>query len=331
MNFRVRPRFEYFVMREQFLDFFPTQVFHSYAAFAGASGDCIKEEPRTRVVMLERSRPGAATEKPERFVFKEYHYPLLPRIRTWLRHSKAEHEFRSLLEVTSQGIKAAEPVAFGTRRTVFGYVRSCFIITRYVENSYTLDQWIREVDHLGMTEAELNWSVCGELGHTFRALHQRNFFLFTAKPRNILLRRTADTPEIIIIDLPYALRVTKRPLARRAQALDLAVFLGNLPRFSSDEQKPRFYDAYLPDPLGASREDLERRVEGAIRRRRNQTPISSLVHNFRRASKKWQRHQGTETANLRAGRKSLFAVFGLSHTPEFVGIETATSLLELTL
>ncbi len=289
MNLRVRPWIEYFVMREQFADFFPTQAVHSYAAFAGASGDCIKAEPRTRVVMLARSRPTAATEKPEHFIFKEYYYRLLPRLRTWLRHSKAEHEFRSLLQVASQGIEAAEPVACGIRRTLFGYVRSCFIITRYVENSYTLAQRFEAADNLGMTQTELNWFVCSELGQIFRTLHRRKFFLFTAKPRNILLARIAGTPEIFVIDLPYALRITKQPLARWAQARDLAAFLSNFEPVSSVGHRADFYNAYLPDPLGASRDDLERRMEGAIRRRRNQTPISSLLHSFRTASKKWRR------------------------------------------
>jgi hypothetical protein len=68
-----------------------------------------------------------------------------------------------------------------------------------------LEQWIKETDKLHMTQAELNWSVCGALEQTFRKLHQANFFLFTAKPRNILAQRTADIPEIIIIDVPLRL------------------------------------------------------------------------------------------------------------------------------
>jgi tRNA A-37 threonylcarbamoyl transferase component Bud32 len=326
MNLKARLWIDQVFLIEQFAAFFPLRDFDSYNAFVGAPGDCIKSEPRTRVVMLERHRADAADERPERFIFKEYYYPLLPRVRTWLRHSKAEHEFRSLLEVANQGIKAAEAVAFGTRRTLLGYVRSCFIITRYVENNYTLEQWIKEADKHGLTEAELNWSICGEIGHTFRALHQRNFFLFTAKPRNILLQRTADTPEIIIIDLPYALRITKRLLARRAQALDLAVFLGNFPTVLSEDQKARFYSAYLPDPFGALPEDLERRVEGAIRWRRNETPISSLVHRVRSASKKWQQKR-KRAAELRHGFKSLVALVELSYFIEVREIQMAISLL----
>jgi hypothetical protein len=329
MSLKARLWIDQFFLSEQFAEFFPLCDFDSYNAFVEAPGDCIKSEPRTRVVMLERHRADAVDDRPERFIFKEYYYPLLPRVRTWLRHSKAEHEFRSLLEVTSHGIKAAEAVAFGTRRTPLGCVRSCFIITRYVENSYTLEQWIKEADIHGVTVAELNWSVCGELGHIFRTLHRRNFFLFTAKPRNIFLQRTADTPEIILIDLPYALRITNCLLARRAQALDLAVFLGNFPTVLSEDQKSCFYNAYLPEPLDALPEDLERRVEGAIRWRRNETPISSLVHRVRNASKKWRRQKRKQAAGLHAGLKSLLALFELSHISRFSQFETAISLFEV--
>lgn len=234
-------------------------------------------------------------------------------MRTWLRHSKAENEFRSLLEVQRPGIAAAEPVAFGVRRTLFGFIRSCFIITRYVESSYTLEEWIKGGDKIGKTQAEQNWSIYNPLGQTFRTLHQEHFFLFTAKPRNILVRRTPNTPQIIIIDIPYALRLAKQPFVRWAQAFDLAVFLGNFARLSSQEQEASFYNAYLPDPLGSSREDLERRVRGAIRWHRNQTPVSWLVHVIRGAVTKSQRQQRKRTGSFRRSAKSLLLMFELAH------------------
>ena len=288
-----------FFVREPFDVFFPRSEFAGYDAFVGAQGKCLKSEPRTQIVLLERPSPNGLNEDAEWFVVKKYYYPLLPRLRTWLRHSKAEHEFKSLLEVQRLGVVAAEPVAFGSRRTLVGFVRSCFIITRYVENSHTLEQWIKERKEIGKTQAELNWSVCAAVGQTFRTLHQGNLFLFTAKPTNILLRKTANTPEIIIIDIPYALRISIRFLARRSQAFDLAVLLGNIERISSEESTTSFYIYYLPDPLGAFREELERRVARAIRWRRNQTPLSSLVHSVRRAANTWQRRDRKGTVSFR--------------------------------
>jgi tRNA A-37 threonylcarbamoyl transferase component Bud32 len=320
-----------FIVREPFTDFFPPAEFNSYDAFVSDRGSCLKSEPRTRVMLVEHRRARVLNGDAERFVVKEYYYPLLPRIRTWLQHSKAEHEFKSLLQVQRLGVTAAEPAAFGARRTLLGFVRSCFIITRYIENSHTLEQWIKEGRKLGKTEAELNCSVAAAVGQAFRRLHQGNLFLFTAKPKNILLRRTATTPEIVIIDIPYALRIAKQSLARWAQAFDLAVFLANLARISSEDQKTSFYDAYLPDPLGAPREDLERRVIGATRWRRNQTPVSSLVHSIRRAVMKWQRRKGKRMANFRGSTKSHLGVFAIFQIPERGGFETAICLLEMLL
>ena len=290
--------FNRLVVRKPFLEIFSPSVFNSYDAFVTASGECLKSEPRTSVVLLERRRPGAET--PERFIVKEYYYPVLPRMRTWLRHSKAEHEFRSLLEVAELGVQAAEPVAFGARRTPFGFVRSCFIVTCYVENALTLEQWAKESPQLGLSENEFNWSVCQALGRTFRTLHLARFFLFTAKPRNILIRRTGASPEIVLIDLPYALRIRARYFAGGAQALDLAVFLGNVASLLPEHQIAKFYTGYLPDPLGRTMEELSCRIADAIRWRRNETPISAVVHELRRSVKKCGRWLNSK---LRGGER----------------------------
>ena len=275
------------VIRKPFLDLFPLSEFSRYEAFVRASGECLKSKPRTRVVLLERSRPGAET--PERFIVKEYYYPLLPRLRTWLRHSKAEHEFRSLLKVAELGVHAAEPVAFGTRRTFFGCVRLCFIVTCYVENAVTFEQWAKEARQVGFPKAEFKWFVCQAFGRTFRTLHFARFFLFTAKPRSILVRQTGASPEIVLIDLPYALRIRSPYFARVAQAFDLAVFLANVARILPEYQITKFYTGYLPDPLGGSPEELTCRIADAIRWRRNETPVSAIVHKFRRSGKEFGR------------------------------------------
>ena len=72
------------------------------------------------------------------FVLKTYAYPFLPRIRTGFRISKAEQEFNGLLHLSKLGIPAVEPVAFGTERTRLGFVRSCFLITVFVDGAANL-------------------------------------------------------------------------------------------------------------------------------------------------------------------------------------------------
>jgi hypothetical protein len=270
------------VVAEQFSDLFPSNEFDSYDAFVSTGGECLKSEPRTLVVRFERRRPE--TKEEQRFIIKEYYYPAVPRTRMWLRHSKAEHEFRSLLEVAELGISAAQPVAFGDRRTVFGCVRACFLVTCYVENAVTLEQWADEARQLG-SPAESTWPVCQALGKTFRTLHVARFFLFTAKPRNILVRRTGASLETILIDVPYALRVRGKYFARYVQAFDLAVFLGNVAGLLPQHQISTFYKGYFPDPLGGAPEELQSRIAEAIRWRMNQTPVSRVVHHLRRSVK----------------------------------------------
>ncbi|HEX9786460.1 MAG TPA: hypothetical protein VGB09_00470 [Candidatus Binatia bacterium] len=42
--------------------------------------------------------------------------------------------------MAKNGVPSAEPVAFGAKRARLACVRSCFIMTRHVENSFTLEQ-----------------------------------------------------------------------------------------------------------------------------------------------------------------------------------------------
>ena len=61
------------VVRKRLLNFFHLVSSIATMLFVTATGESFKSEPRTRVVLLERRRPGAET--PERFVVKEYYYP----------------------------------------------------------------------------------------------------------------------------------------------------------------------------------------------------------------------------------------------------------------
>src|SRR5262245_23475318 len=125
-------------------DYFPAIEYASYDAFLNAEGEPVKSEPRTRVVILNRRANRPQEETQGSFVLKIYHYPLLPRIRTGLRISKAEQEFHSLYYLNQQGLPAAEPVAFGVERTYLGFVRSCFVITGIVEGAINLSRWRSE-------------------------------------------------------------------------------------------------------------------------------------------------------------------------------------------
>jgi tRNA A-37 threonylcarbamoyl transferase component Bud32 len=217
------------------------------------------------------------------FVLKIYHYPLLPRIRTGLRISKAEQEFNSLRYLNQQGLPAAEPVAFGVERTQLGFVRSCFVITGFVEGAINLSRWRSECARQQPPNTEQNHFLLKQLGTMFRRLHEARFFLFTAKTKNILIRgESTRSPEIFFIDVPYARTLRWRRIARWAQGRDLGLFLGNFYPALTESETTAFYEGYLPDPLGGSNVTLRGRAQRAMRSKQNLTPISALVHGLKR-------------------------------------------------
>ena len=217
-----------FLVCQSYEDYFPATEYASYDAFLNADGEPVKSEPRTRVVILRRVVKGPQEESIRSFVLKIYHYPLLPRIRTGLRISKAEQEFNSLRYLNRQGVPAAEPVAFGVERTRLGFVRSCFVITGFVEGAVNLSRWRSESSQQQPPNTDENHFLLRQLGTMFRRLHDVRFFLFTAKTKNILIRgESTGSPEVIFVDTPYARTLRWRPIARWAQGRDLGLFLGN--------------------------------------------------------------------------------------------------------
>src|SRR5262245_14121812 len=217
--------------------YFPASEYLSYDAFLNADGEAVKSERTTRIVLLQRQAKGRQEESMRSFVLKIYHYPLLPRIRTGLRISKAEQEFNSLRYLNQQGVPAAEAVAFGVEQTRLGFVRSCFVITGFVEGAVNLSQWRSESSQQHLRNAGRNHCLLKQLGAMFRRIHDVRFFLFTAKTKNILIRgESTQFPEIFFVDTPYARKLRWRAISRWAQGRDLGLFLGNFfPALSESE------------------------------------------------------------------------------------------------
>ena len=271
-----------FSVRASYECYFPGSEYPSYDAFLNADGEPVKSEPRTRIVILRRPRSRSQDEAVRSFVLKIYHYPLLPRIRTGLRISKAEQEFNSLLYLNQRGVSATEAVAFGVERTRLGFVRSCFVITGFVEGAVNLSQW--RAESTSRTHAHQNHFLLKQLGAVFRRLHETRFFLFTSKTKNFLVRGASTrAPEIFFIDVPYARTLRWRPIARWAQGRDLGMFLGNFNPALTHSETTAFYDGYLPDPLGGSAATLRVYAERAMRAKQNLTPMSALVHSLKRS------------------------------------------------
>ena len=272
-----------FLVRQSYECYFPASEYPSYDAFLNSDGDPVKSERRTRIVILQRRANGSEEGAMRSFVLKVYRYPLLPRIRTGLRISKAEQEFNSLRYLSQRGVPAAEAVAFGAERTRLGFVRSCFVITGFVEGAVNLSRWRSECAS-PHTHAHQSHFLLKQLGAMFRRLHETRFFLFTTKTKNLLIRgESTRRPEIFFIDVPYARTLWWRPIARWAQRRDLGLFLGNFDPALTDTETTAFYDGYLPDPLGGSAVTLRGYAERAMRAKQNLTPVSALVHGLKRS------------------------------------------------
>ena len=269
---------------EELVGYFPVAEFPDYDAFLAAGGSCLKRERRTVVTVVRRALQGLPTGEFSSFVIKVYRYPsFFPRLRTGFQLSKAEREFNSLRYLSEHGVGAAQAVGVGIERDWFGLVRSCFIITRWVDRSTNLSQWSTEPNLQEKLDEKRVDEVFTQLGHMFRRLHQARFFLFTAKAKNILICNNSGRPdEICFIDLPYARTLKWRVLARWAQARDIGVLFGNVTATLSDTAIELFYRAYLPDPLGSSSKAVQRHVLRQMRAKQNRTPISRWVHDIKR-------------------------------------------------
>jgi len=270
-----------FRVREPFSAYFPAGEFADYTSYLNVAGNTIKQERRTRVTLVRRRAAQCSSDHSCAFVVKSERYPFLPRIRTGFRMAKAENEFRSLLYLQQLGVGAVEAVGFGAERTALGFVRSCFVITRYLENSITLADWQQSSDP--QKDSSRRRALLKRLGAIFRRLHGARFFLFTVKPKNILLRPAADDEcDIYFVDTPYARTLRWWPLSRWAQSRDLGYFFGSFEPDLTDGDLASFYEGYLPDVLGRAADGLRRGISRATRAQQNRTPISRLVHALKR-------------------------------------------------
>ncbi|HEX5605833.1 MAG TPA: lipopolysaccharide kinase InaA family protein [Candidatus Binatia bacterium] len=267
-----------------FANFFPATDFPDYDAFLNALGSCLKREQRTIVTIFHRVCRGSSSEDDvSSFVLKVYKYPFWPRIRTGFQISKAEREFHNLRYLNRLGIGAAQAVAYGVDRDCLGLVRSCFVITRFVDNSMNLSQWSDELRLNKNVEIKRLEQIFTELGQTFRRLHQARFFLFSPKSKNILVRQGSNrADELLLIDVPYA-RTLKWPvLASWARARDVGVLFANLTESLSEIAIELFYRAYLPDPLGLPANTVRRHVLRQMRVKQNRTLLSRSVNKIKR-------------------------------------------------
>ena len=275
---------------------FPPDLYPDYASFVNAPGTLMKDEPRT-IIRLLRHEEAPAEARPPSFVLKHYRYPIVAQFRTWYLRSKAHREFDTLKYCIASGLPAVTPVACGVERTPAGSVKSCFIVTRYIEGFTCLRDWLRQRPSLSLGEQRALTAFLAEVGGQIRNLHAARFFLGRLMAKNILVRFNAEGNfDWFLIDQPYARFCKPTFPARSFQLRDLGAFAGSLYDHGHEVAVKAFFAAYLPDPLGASDDALRRRATHGIRIYHNQTVprrmfkvpkrvLKNRIREWRRSSK----------------------------------------------
>jgi hypothetical protein len=168
--------------------------------------------------------------------------------------------------------------------------RSCFLITRLVEDAVDLRTWVyRNKTRKERSDKVVN-TVVRKLGHYLHQLHVMRFFILNPNVRNILVSGV-DTrdPDVRFLDLVLARFLDVGPLARWGQKKDFGSLFGFLFRYGSEKIVDTFLETYLPDPLGQSREKVRRNIIRAVYKHNNKTPIAWTSYIMKRAVKSLKR------------------------------------------
>jgi len=255
--------------------------FTSYDDVLDLAGETLREQTRTLLRRISLLKDDGT----ERLcVLKIYRYPNVTGARTIGLRSKAQREFDALAFCSAMNAPAIVPVACGTRRNPAGFVVSCFVITEYVEGYVTLWDWLTENRPLSSEHADFLSRLLRECGSVLRMVHNARLFLFTFSAKNILMRPDdLSTVDWRFLDLPYALTLQLRPLARWGQQRDLGVLAGPILQFAGEDAFEAFYGTYLPDPLGNSEVSLRNRVRKGVLSYKKKTPMTRAVKKMKRA------------------------------------------------
>lgn len=138
--------------------------------------------------------------------FKLYGYNRLRRsLPRCFKPSRSRAEYVNLSFFHELGIPACELVAQGEYRNALGIISNCMIITREVEDSVQLDQFIDQLesgDDSEETKRGIRRQIMRSLAANLRKIHGRRFYHDDLKWRNVLVRRAGDAVETFWIDCP---------------------------------------------------------------------------------------------------------------------------------
>lgn len=133
--------------------------------------------------------------------FKLYGYRRLRRaLSRVFKPTRSQREIANLKFFHSIGIPACEPVLQGVYRNLFGIARNCMLITREVEGTRQLNDFMAELNGSSESEAlktEIRKRILEALADNLAKIHERGFYHDDFKWRNILVRRCDSSgPEV---------------------------------------------------------------------------------------------------------------------------------------
>jgi len=266
-------------------------------------GTLIKKERRTTITLLSGLAENGSGPHYS-FMLKVYRYPDISIMRTAMRMAKAEREYLGLRQCQVLGIPVAQPVGFGVERGLARTVRSCFVITRFIEDSVDFRALLKQRDEWKFGRCEQTVHILRQLGQHLHRLHEERFFLTNPTPRNVLIRNAETvSPEAMFID-PVSARFLPSGLpARYGQRVDLGALFGPLLRHTGKDILEPFLDTYLPDPIGRTPVGLRRFIIKAARVHNNRTVFAWASHKIHRTIKRCARTlRGERYQNKKGGR-----------------------------
>lgn len=96
--------------------------------------------------------------------------------RNWFRNntyrSQARDEWNALIKMEEMGIPSVVPVSMGTQYSVTRYPRFSYIITRELENGYSLEEWLHKQTTIPVS---VRRKLARDVAHIARRLHKEGY------------------------------------------------------------------------------------------------------------------------------------------------------------
>ena len=184
--------------------------------------------------------------------FKRYVYNKI-RLKHWLQPSKAAVEAAGFHELAQIGIPTLETIAYGEKR-FFGLLKAAFIVTRGLDNTIELDQFLARqwFNKPLAAKREILQKIQPVFVQQLQAAHKAGFYHWDLKLRNVLLVNDPERPGLVWIDCPRSRRRSSNDF--KAMVTDLAAAARVGCRVLTQGQRMRFLLDYTENDKTLARE-----------------------------------------------------------------------------